>query len=113
MGLRDDLAVLDDGALLDGAHRQDRHCGGLSTAMNLSTPYIPRLEIVNVPLTRSDVWQPAAGAVDDVLAGLRDLRDRPRLAIRDHRHDQPVRNGNGDPDVRRRELVNLAVREVR
>src|SRR5918992_164963 len=31
-------------------------CGGLSTAMNCSTPYMPRFEIVNVPSARSSCF---------------------------------------------------------
>ena len=72
--------------------------------MNCSTPNMPRFEIVKVPPSRSGSWSdPRAGPLDELGAMRRDLGEREPLDRADHRHDEPLRRGDGDPDVRRRE----------
>ena len=67
-------------------------CGGLRTATNCSTPYMPRFEIVNVPPSRSSCESLPSRARCDELAARRrrsatsDLRS----ALADDRDDEPA-----------------------
>ena len=65
-------------------------CGGLSTAVNCSTPNMPRLEIVNVPPSRSGERQLAvARAADEIGPGAGDLLH----ACCGRRRGSPARRG--------------------
>ena len=80
-------------------------CGGLSTATNCSMPNMPRFEIVNVPSSRSCVVSLLSRARPTIVAaGRRDLGERQPLDGAQDRHDEPLRRGDGDADVRGREL---------
>ena len=82
--------------------------------MNCSIPNMPRFEIVNVPSSRSAPLQLAvARPADEVGAGGGDLLDRAPVGVADHRHDEAVRRGDGDADVRVREAQDRLAREVR
>ena len=71
--------------------------------MNRSIPYMPRFEIVKVPPSRSDCcsFPPRARSTISCACG-GDLGDRLPLASLDDRNDEPVRDRNGDADVRGR-----------
>ena len=52
------------------------------------------------------------GAADEAGPVCGDLLDRLPIGVADHRHDEPVRRGDGDADVRHGEAEDLVAREV-
>ena len=61
-------------------------CGGLMMAMNSSTSYMPRLEMVKVPPWYSSGREPAlAGAADEVLRHAGDGAQALLVGVRDER----------------------------
>src|SRR3954470_22368397 len=95
-------------------------CGGVITAVNSSMPYMPRLEIVNVPpatsgggifpsrpLGRSDL--PLAHLLSKLVRVARNLAERLAVGVEDRRNDERVLSRDRDADVHSRVLLELAV----
>ena len=63
---------------------------------------------MNVPPSRSGELELAvAGAADEIGPGAGDLLHGQAVGVADHRHDETLRRGDGDPDVRGGMAVDL------
>ena len=109
-----DLAVDDDGRVLDGADREDRHLRRVEDGDEVLHAVHAQVRdreraAVHVLARQLAATRPA----DEVGARAGDLLHRPSLGISDHGHDEPVGRSDRDADVSRRMAAKLLAVERR
>ncbi len=108
-----ELAAAGDRPVLGGADRQDRRLRRVEDRHELLDPEHAEVRDRERPVVEIALLEPAvARPAYDLGPGGRELRQRQALGRADDRHDEPLRRGHRDADVRRREDLQRVLREL-